>query len=75
MRARTSTDDSGWTPYGRSLGRSTQNVTTADTAAEGILDFDCVAEAHQMLPWGSQYRNVVYRVGDAWILADLARDP
>ena len=28
-----------------------------------------------MLPWGSQHRNVVSRVGHAWILADLARDP
>ena len=28
-----------------------------------------------MLPWGSQYRNVVSREGHAWILADLARDP
>ena len=28
-----------------------------------------------MLPWDSQYRNVVSREGHAWILADLARDP
>ena len=74
-RAETSTDDSDWTPYDRSLGSSTPNGTTADAAAEGILDFDCVAEAHQMPPWGSQYRNVVSREDHAWILADLARDP
>ena len=33
-RAETSTGDSDWTPYGRSLGSSTQNGTTADAAAE-----------------------------------------
>ena len=51
-RAETSTDDFDWTPYGRSLVSSTPNGTTADTAAEGIHDFDCVVEAHQMLPMG-----------------------
>ena len=28
-----------------------------------------------MLPWGSQYRNVVSREGRAWVMADSARDP
>ena len=28
-----------------------------------------------MLPWGSQYHNVISREGHAWILAGLARDP
>ena len=46
----TSTDGSDWTPYGRSLGGDAANGTTTDTAAYGILDLDCVAEAHQMLP-------------------------
>ena len=64
-RAQTSTDDSGWTPYGRSLGSSTQNGTTTGIVTEGILGFDCAAEAHQRIPWGSQYLNVVPREGRA----------
>ena len=73
--AKTSTGGSDWTPYGRVLVGDAANGTTTDIATDGILDFDCVAEAHQIFPWGSQYRNVVSREGHAWILADLARDP
>ena len=74
-RAETSTDKSDWTPYGRSLGGGISYGPTTDTAAEGILDFGGVAGAHQMLPWGSQYRNVVSREGHAWVLADPTRAP
>ena len=41
----------------------------------GILDYDCIAETQQMLPWGSQYRNIVSREGHAWVLASLDSDP
>ena len=53
------------------------NVTTTDTATSGVLDFDCIAATHQILPWpwGSQYRNIVPREGHAWVLAALAADP
>lgn len=51
------------------------NVTTTDKADRGILDYDCIAATQQMLPWGSQYRNIVSREGHAWVLASLDNDP
>ena len=51
------------------------NVTTTDTTAGGVLDFDCIAATHQILPWGSHYRNIMSREGHAWVLAALAADP
>ena len=48
---------------------------TTDRADCGILDYDCIAETQQMLPWGSQYRNIVSREGHAWVLASLDSDP
>ena len=51
------------------------NVTTTDKADRGILDYDCIAATQQMLPWGSQYRNIVSREGHAWVLASLDSDP
>ena len=46
-------------------------------AAFLTLDFDCVAETQQILPWGSQYRYIVSREGHTWVLAslDLDSDP
>ena len=40
-----------------------------------LIDHGCVAKAHSMLPWGSQYRNQVSRESHAWVLAALDRDP
>ena len=51
------------------------NVTTTDTATSGVLDFDCIAATHQILPRGSQYRNIASREGHAWASAALAADP
>ena len=51
------------------------NVMTTDKADRGILDYDCIAATQQMLPWGSQYRNIVSREGHAWVLASLDSDP
>ena len=51
-------------------GSDSSNVTTTDTA-----DYDCIAATQQMLPWGSQYRNIVSREGHAWVLASLDSDP
>ena len=51
------------------------NVMTTDKADDGILDYDCIAETQQMLPWGSQYRNIVSREGHAWVLASIDSDP
>ena len=56
-------------------GAQRPNVTTTDTTAGGVLGFDCIAATHQVLPWGSQYRNIVPREGHAWVLAALAADP
>ena len=50
-----------------------QMARQLNAAAEGIIDFDCVAEAHQIPSAVPQ--DVVSREGHAWILADLARDP
>ena len=63
--------DSDWTPYeAAGLGQ----VPTTDIGGAGIIDHGCVAEAHQMIPWGSQYRNQVSRESHAWVLAALDRD-
>ena len=62
-------------PRPASSDSGSSNVTAADRADCGILDYDCVAETQQMLPWGSQYRNVFSREGHAWVLASLDSDP
>ena len=62
-------------PQSASSDSDGSNVTTADGANCGILDYDCIAETQQMLPWGSQYRNIVSREGHAWVLASLDSDP
>jgi hypothetical protein len=46
-----------------------------DIGEAGIVDHGCVAEAHQIMPWGSQYRNQVSCESHAWVLAALDRDP
>ena len=62
-------------PRSASSDSDSSNVTTTDRADCGILDYDCIAETQQMLPWGSQYRNIVSREGHAWVLASLDSDP
>ena len=56
-------------------GSDDSDATTTDTGDRGILDYDCIAATQQMLPWGSQYRNIVSREGHTWVLASLDRDP
>ena len=62
-------------PRPASSDSDSSNATTTDRADCGILDYDCIAETQQMLPWGSQYRNIVSREGHAWVLASLDSDP
>ena len=62
-------------PRPASSGSGSSNAMTTDRADCGILDYDCIAETQQMLPWGSQYRNIVSREGHAWVLASLDSDP
>ena len=62
-------------PRSASSDSDSSNVTTTDRADCGILDYDCIAETQQMLPWGSQYRNIVSHEGHAWVLASLDSDP
>ena len=66
-------DDSDWTPYGLEDGASA-SVAQADSDDKGICDYDCVAPAHQMLPWGAQYRNLSTAEGHAWVSACLDGD-
>ena len=66
-------DDSDWTPYGIEDGASS-SVAQADSDDKGICDYDCVAPAHQMLPWGAQYRNLSTAEGHAWVSACLDGD-
>ena len=56
-------------------GSGDSDATTTDTGDRGILDYDCIAATQQMLPWGSQYRNIVSRESHPWVLASLDRDP
>ena len=37
-----------------------------DTPNAGIADHSCVTSAHEMLPWGSHYHNLVTAPGHAW---------
>ena len=62
-------------PRSACSGSDSSNATTTDTADKGILDYDCIAATQQMLPWSSQYRNIVSREGHAWVLASLDSDP
>ena len=50
-------------PHSASFDSDSSNVTTTDKADWGILDYDCIAETQQMLPWGSQYCNIFSREG------------
>ena len=56
---------------------STRHQYTASCGrvqADGIIDISCVSQAHQMLPWGSHYRNLTSKSGHAWVAKDLATD-
>ena len=41
----------------------------------GITDRSCVTSAHETLPWGSHYRNLVTAPGHAWVVFALEHDP
>ena len=41
----------------------------------GITDRSCVTSAHETLPWGSHYRNLVTAPGHAWVAFALENDP
>ena len=62
-------------PRSACSGSDGPNATTTDKADRGILDYDCIAATKQMLPWGSQYRNIVSREVRAWVLTSLGSDP
>ena len=62
-------------PHSASSDSDGSNVMTTDKADWGILDYDCIAETQQMLPCGSQYRNIVSHEGRAWVLASIDSDP
>ena len=40
----------------------------------GITDHSCVTPAHETLPWGSHYRNLVAASGHAWVAYALEND-
>ena len=40
----------------------------------GITDHSCVAPAHETLPWGSHYRNLVTAPGHTWVAYTLGTD-
>ena len=44
-------------------------IPNADTT-----DHSCVTPAHEMLPWGSHYRNLVTTPGHAWVAYALEND-
>ena len=41
----------------------------------GITDRSCVTSAHETLPWGSHYRNLVTASGHAWVAFALEHGP
>ena len=44
-------------------------------SSTGITDRTCVTSAHETLPWGSQYRNLVAASRHAWVAFALEHDP
>ena len=42
--------------------------------SSGIVDRSCVTSAHETLPWGSHYRNLVTAPGHAWVAFALEHD-
>ena len=40
----------------------------------GITDHSCVTSAHETLPWGTHYRNLVTAPGHAWMAYALEHD-
>ena len=46
-----------------------------DIPNSGIEDRSCVTSAHETLPWGSHYRNLVTASGHAWVAFALENDP
>ena len=44
-------------------------------SSAGITDRSCVTSAHETLPWGSHYRNLVAASGHAWVAFALEHDP
>ena len=43
--------------------------------SSGVIDRSCVTSAHETLPWGSHYRNLVTASGHAWVTFALEHDP
>ena len=46
-----------------------------DIPSTGIADRSCVTSAHETLPWGSHYCNLVAASGHAWVAFALEHDP
>ena len=46
-----------------------------DIPSSGIADRSCVTSAHETLPWGSHYRNLVAAPGHAWVAFALEHAP
>ena len=46
-----------------------------DIPSAGITDRSCVTSAHETLPWGSHYRNLVAAPGHAWVAFALEHVP
>ena len=51
------------------------NPCTPAISNTGITDHTCVTSAHEPLPWGSRYRNLVTASGHAWVAFALEHDP
>ena len=49
--------------------------STPDISNTGTTDHNCVTSAHETLPWGSHYRNLVTAPGHAWVAFALEHDP
>ena len=52
----------------------TNRPCKTDTPNAGITDHSCVTSAHETLPWGSHYRNLVAASGHAWVAYALEHD-
>ena len=52
----------------------TNHPCKTDTPNAGITDHSCVTSAHETLPWGSHYRNLVAAPGHAWVAYALEHD-
>ena len=53
----------------------TSHPCKTDIPSTGIMDRSCVTSAHETLPWGSHYRNLVTASGHAWVAFALEHDP